>query len=141
MRPTLEVTTNPDQADREAIGKGLLAYNESKVGRSEGGPFAIRLRDSKGSVIGGLWGRYYYRWLFVEWLSVPEGLRGQGLGTEIMRMAEASATDLGCIGVWLDTFEFQARGFYEKLGYSVFGQIEDYPPGSRRFFLQKRLRK
>jgi len=43
----------------------------------------------------------------------------------------------GCSGAWLDAFSFQARGFYEKLGYAVFGSIEDYPPGHSRFFLKK----
>ncbi len=33
----------------------------------------------------------------------------------------------------------QARGFYEKLGYSVFGRLDDHPKGSARYFLNKRL--
>jgi hypothetical protein len=33
---------------------------------------------------------------------------------------------------------FQARGFYEKLGYEEFGQL-DYPPDHHRHFMQKRL--
>jgi hypothetical protein len=41
--------------------------------------------------------------------------------------------------VWLDTYSFQARGFYERLGYTVFGTINDYPPGHSRFFLTKTL--
>jgi hypothetical protein len=45
----------------------------------------------------------------------------------------------GCVGVWLDTFSFQARGFYEKLGYRVFGEVADYPPGHTRHFLKKSL--
>lgn len=56
-----------------------------------------------------------------------------------MGMAEAIAHDKGCVGVWLDTFSFQAPDFYQKLGYSVFGELKDYPPGYSRFFLQKRL--
>ena len=52
-----------------------------------------------------------------------------------MLAAEAEAIRLGCVGVWLDTFSFQARGFYEKLGYTLFGTIDDYPPGESRFFL------
>ena len=87
----------------------------------------------------GLWGVSYFRWLFVENFVLPEALRGQGLGTRLMREAEAVALARGCLGVWLDTFTFQARGFYEKLGYRVFGAIDDYPPGHRRFFLAKRL--
>jgi len=49
----------------------------------------------------------------------------------------ARASD--CIGIWLDTYEFQARGFYEKIGFEVFGTLEDHPAGSQRFFLRKRL--
>ncbi|MDB5698088.1 MAG: family acetyltransferase, partial [Alphaproteobacteria bacterium] len=47
--------------------------------------------------------------------------------------------DRGCVGVWLDTFSFQSRGFYEKLGYAVVGMIQDHPLGGARYFMQKRL--
>jgi len=56
-----------------------------------------------------------------------------------MNLAEQEADRRGCIGVWVDTHSFQAPGFYERLGYSPFGVIEDYPPGHSRLFLQKRL--
>ncbi len=128
-------------ADREAIGNVLRAYNQSKAGINISVPFVIRLRDDDGKVVGGLWGRTTYEWLFVEWLVVPEQLRGQGLGLQMMQKAEAEARSRKCIGMWLDTFEFQARGFYEKLGFSVIGQVEDLPRGSRRDFMQKRLDK
>jgi hypothetical protein len=54
-----------------------------------------------------------------------------------MNEAEAEAIRRGCRGAWLDTFSFQARGFYERPGYSIFGTIENFPPGHRRFFLKK----
>jgi hypothetical protein len=56
-----------------------------------------------------------------------------------MRAAEAVAIERGCIGVWLDTFAFQARPFYERLGYSVFGELRDHPRNSARYFLMKRF--
>jgi GNAT superfamily N-acetyltransferase len=140
MKPLIEVTHTPGPAEREAILGPLAAYNASKVGRTEVLPLAILLRDpADKQVIGGLTGRSLYDWLFIEWLVVPESLRGQGLGRDLMGRAEAVARARGCVGVWLDTFEFQARPFYEKLGYSVFGQIDDFPRGSCRYFLQKRL--
>jgi len=66
------------------------------------------------------------------------GYRGQGVGTELMRRGEAEAVARGCHGVWLDTFEFQARGLYERLGYTCFGELENYPVGPR-FFMSKRV--
>jgi hypothetical protein len=43
------------------------------------------------------------------------------------------------VGVWLDTFDFQAPEFYRQHGYVEFGHIDDYPPGHKRYFFQKRL--
>ncbi len=80
-----------------------------------------------------------FRHLFVELLFVPDSMRRAGIGRQVLRAAEEEAARRGCVGVWLDTFSFQARGFYERLGYTVFGTLDDYPPGHNRFFLEKRL--
>ena len=71
--------------------------------------------------------------------SVVLAPRGGGTGTTLMRRAEEIARQRDCIGMWLDPYSFQARGFYEKLGFTVFGQVDDHPPGEQRFFLQKRF--
>jgi ribosomal protein S18 acetylase RimI-like enzyme len=55
----------------------------------------------------------------------------------MLLQAEQEAKARGCRGVWLDTYSFQARGFYERLGYAVFGTLDDYPPGQSRIFLHK----
>ena len=66
--------------------------------------------------------------------------RGGGYGKALMEQAELIAVANECAGMWLDTYEFQARGFYEKLGFEVFGTLDDHPAGQKRFFLRKRLR-
>jgi ribosomal protein S18 acetylase RimI-like enzyme len=78
-----------------------------------------------------------WEWLFVDNLWVHDDLRGQGHGRDLLARAERRALEHGCHSAWLDTF--QALGFYEKCGYSVFGTLEDYPPGQTRYFLRKRL--
>ncbi|GGB17030.1 N-acetyltransferase [Sphingomonas metalli] len=130
---------SPTDADRDAILRPLVAHNDGKVGPTERHMIALALRDDAGETAGGLWGVVSYRWLFVQYLAVPPELKGQGHGRALMRAAEDEARRLGCVGIWLDTFSFQARGFYEKLGYAAFGQIDDYPPGESRFFLSKRI--
>jgi GNAT superfamily N-acetyltransferase len=97
------------------------------------------LRDNQGKAIGGLSGYLLYDWLFVQFLAVPETLRGQGLGERLLGRAEQFARDHGGVGMWLDTFEFGPVTYYEKLGFSEVGSIQDHPPGSRRLFLQKRF--
>jgi GNAT superfamily N-acetyltransferase len=128
-----------DPAVRTAIVNPLLAYNDSQTGRQDFRLLILTLANEQGQIDGGLWGRTSYDWLFVELLVVPEAARGQGLGTELMRRAETEAIARGCHHAWLDTFEFQARGFYEKLGYTCFGELADYPPGFSRYFLKKTL--
>ena len=133
------MTDVADDSIRKAIVEPLVAYNQAKTGRNDLRPLVLTLEDDDGAVVGGLWGRTAYGWLFVELLVVPESLRGTGLGTELMSRAETEAVARGCHGAWLDTFEFQARGFYERLGYTCFGELKDYPPGSARFFMRKSL--
>ena len=135
----LHIAEQPTLDDREAVLAPLRAYNERMAGPAHSEPLAILLRDEDGNSVGGLWGRSGYDWLFIEYLPVPEALRGKRMGSALIAEAERVARARGCCGVWLDTFAFQARGFYEKLGFSVFGTLEDHPRGSRRYFLSKRL--
>jgi GNAT superfamily N-acetyltransferase len=140
MNVRIEHTANPTEEDVLAILTPLRAYNVSQAGDAGAEKFALLVRDEDGDqVLGGLHGKLLYRWMFIELLAVPEQARGQGLGTRLMTMAEELARDKGCVGIWLDTFDFQAPEFYRALGYSEFAQINDYPPGHRRFFFQKRL--
>jgi GNAT superfamily N-acetyltransferase len=134
----MEPADAASDADHEAIFKPLLAYNETHVA-TDYEPFAIRLRDEAGDIVGGLFARKFYHWLFVELLFVPTAARGTGLGSAMLKRAELFAREKGCIGIWLDTFSFQAPDFYRKLGFVQFGALDDYPAGSTRFFFQKRL--
>lgn len=88
---------------------------------------------------GGLLGHTHWNWLFVSHLWVADPLRGRGYGRALMVQAEEEALRRGCDHAHLDTFDFQARAFYERLGYTVFGQLADYPSGHTRYFLQKEL--
>lgn len=139
MNPSIRFTDSADQAIRDAILGPLVAYNAQKTGGHDYRPLVLVLDDADGQAIGGLWGRTAYGWLFVELLFVPEALRSKGIGAELMSRAEREAMSRGCHGAWLDTFEFQARGFYERLGYTSFAQLPEYPPGFSRYFMKKAL--
>ena len=139
MQITLKL--DPDEADIDAVRVGLREYNQAQLGARV--PFyqniALHLRDDDGAIVGGLTATAVLDWLFVELLHVNETHRGHDHGSALMAEAEAYARANDLAGIWLDTFAFQARGFYEKLGFSVFGTLEDHPRGSRRYFLQKRF--
>jgi GNAT superfamily N-acetyltransferase len=128
----------PTLDDRQIILDRLGAFNRHTAGPTGFGPVCIGIYDGEGALQGGLWGATLFAWLTIDLLFVPEELRGRGAGAELIARAEAEARGRGCIGAWLNTFSFQARGFYEKQGYRVFGEIADHPPGGARYFLQKR---
>ena len=139
MNLRIELTQSPTEEQRQAILQPLIEYNDAQTGGSKSEPFALMVKDENGEILGGLYGRMIFRWMFIELLSVPEQGRGQGIGSKLMAQAEALAREKNCHGLWLDTFDFQAPEFYRKLGFSQFGEIVDYPPGHKRHYFQKRL--
>lgn len=140
MSVRIEFTGQPTEEDQLAILKPLRAYNVSQAGDAGAEKFALLVRDEHtNEVLGGLHGKLLYRWMFIELLVVPEQTRGQGMGSRLMGMAEDLAREKNCVGIWLDTFDFQAPDFYRRHGFSEFGQLQDYPPGHQRLFFHKRL--
>src|ERR1700733_7594786 len=138
LSPALRHRGRAERGGRRGPPNGLEALNESKwPGHPQWRPLAVFARDGE-SIVAGLAGETYSGWLFIRYLWVSEARRGQGIGRKLMGGAEARALERGCHSAWVDTFSFQAPGFYPKLGYTIFGEL-DYPPGHKRFFLQKRL--
>ena len=140
MTHTLTLTADIQESDRSAIVAQVIDYNNSQAGLGNGRALFVLLRDENNEVTGGLLGATGRGWLFVDHLVVPASLRGMGVGTEMMKAAEVEAITRGCDDAWLNTFEFQARGFYEKLGYTCFGELPNYPAGFSRFFMKKSLK-
>ena len=104
------------------------------------GPLALLLRrPGTAETVGGLWASVSFDWMAIDYLFVPEEWRGRGLGLRLLAAAEREAVQRGCVGLWLNTFGFQAPGFYRKAGFEVFGMLDDSPRGSQRLFLRKRL--
>ena len=134
----IHVTDNPSADELAAIGEGLAAFNESDVGSSGRRPLAVLVRTGDG-LVGGLSGYTAWGWLYVQWLWIAQGQRGQGLAARLLAAAEAEASARGCHGAHIDTFNPQALHVYQKAGYVVFGSLPDFPPGRTRSFLAKSL--
>jgi GNAT superfamily N-acetyltransferase len=134
----LSFEDRPSWEDREVIDDGLGEYNTRFLRDPAFAYFGLFVRDDARAIRAGLIGHVYAGWLFVNLLWVHADLRRGGIGRGLMAEAERRAIALGCRSSYLDTFSFQAPGFYAKLGYREFGRI-DYPPDHQRIFLQKQL--
>lgn len=139
--PGMDIIDGEHEALHRTILNGLRAFNAKLFSdHPPGQDLAIALRDPRsGDAVGGLIGRTSGGWLAIELLFVPEEFRGIGLATKLIAMAEEEAVRRGCHSAWLDTLNPGARQLYERLGYVVFGELKDYPIGSSRTFLQKKL--
>ena len=81
-----------------------------------------------------LWG-----WIYIDELWISPEYRGEGLGRQLMRLAEKFARSQDLQGLWLWTQSWQAAGFYERLGYSQFTRFDDFPRGHSRIGFRKKL--
>jgi GNAT superfamily N-acetyltransferase len=118
----------------------LGQFNEQAVGPPAGVSYVLVITaPGSDEILGGLRAVSYWGSFYITDVVVPEAARGQDLGSELMREAEREARARGCAHMWLDTFAFQARPFYERLGFEIFGQLDGPAPYFPRYFLQKPL--
>ena len=135
---TLTQADEPTEVALE-IFNALREYNEAQAGPSGRRKLTLFLRNREGRIVGGLQGSTARGWLHVGLLVVREEARRQGWGRKLLCAAEDEARARGCRNAYLDTFNFQARPFYEKQGYIVFGTLEDHAGGHELYFLRKSL--
>jgi ribosomal protein S18 acetylase RimI-like enzyme len=136
-----EIVFDPLPGDdlRRFVTEGLASHNIAATGQADWYPVGFFLKSAHGEWLGGLLGNIWGGWLHVThlWLATPA--RRHGHGTRLMRAAEEYAVARGCRRATLETASYEARPFYEKLGYRVFAELNDYPPGYTKYFLRKEL--
>ena len=137
----LEIVFDPLPSDALSrfITESLASYNIAATGQESWYPVGFFLKSRSGEWLGGLLGNIWGGWLHVTHLWVAAPARHSGNGTRLLRAAEQYAVERGCFAATLETASFEARPFYEKLGYEVFAALEDYPPGHTKFYLRKQL--
>lgn len=135
---TPEVVYSPTEQDIKAIYNGLSEFNETEFADVEEQSLACLYRSESGELLGGVYGRLFYDCLHIKYLWLSEPLRKQGLGKELLHTIEQQAKRQGVRRFYLDTYTFQAPGFYEKYGYRETGRYSDFPkPGVDKVFYAK----
>ena len=140
----IEVTTEPSAADLDCISQGIQAFNRRTVPGipevAEDLKFAVFAGNTDGEIVGGIRAKAFWGYLCIELLWLDEAERNRGVGTRLVLDAEAFALQHGFSRSRVETTSFQAKPFYEKLGYEVYGELEDCPEGHTSYYLKKQLR-
>ncbi|EFU76849.1 acetyltransferase, GNAT family [Lachnoanaerobaculum saburreum DSM 3986] len=117
----------------------IRAYNRSNREPSKSEPLNIYLEDEQGNLKAGMVAETFGNWLEIEYLYVSDDLRGQGIGSKILKVAERESKERGCKYSFVDTFNFQALKFYEKHGYKEVFALKKYPYTGERYYYTKEL--
>jgi GNAT superfamily N-acetyltransferase len=128
-----------EQPAWEIVGSGIREYNTQQAGDGHSLLLCFVLYAPDGSIVGGIIGETHWNWLFINLMWIQEELRDRGYGRELLAAAEEEGSKRGATNAYLDTFSFQAPDFYKKHGYQVFGVLDDFPQGHKRYYLTKKL--
>jgi GNAT superfamily N-acetyltransferase len=138
-RRDLVVESHPAVADVRFLEDRLYEHNVAQTGVDDGQWLAIFVRDDQQQICAGLEGWTWCGSCLIRHVWVHEALRGQGYGTRLMRAAEQEAAARGCSHMVLESYNFQAPAFYQRLGYEVFAVLEEHPHQHRNYYLHKWL--
>jgi GNAT superfamily N-acetyltransferase len=147
---TWRITFEADEALEDELTDRLVAHNQeaSEAVRRRFQPDNLRARpvqayavDGTGRLVGGCNGSTIdvWHWLTVDTMWVDASMRRQGIARGLLAAVEDEARARGCRWAKLNTWDFQAPGFYEHLGYVVYGREIDYPPGHINYLMRKDL--
>ena len=125
----------------EILSNGIQSYNESIIGKYTRKPFTIYAKNKEnGEIIGACAGKITGKFCYIHRLWVDPDYRRKGIGSELFYQMENYAKNRNCQTVSLDTAEFQSKGFYEKLGYSVISIVDGIIfSGYKQYFMSKSL--
>ena len=139
----IELTEAPSAQDLKIIGQGIKTYNQAylpdDVVFEPDTRFAVFARNQQGEVVGGVRATADWNYCLIELLWLSNAVRGSGVGTQLMAQAESYAKEKGFAYIRTETVDFQAKPFYEKLGYKVYGELPDFPKGHTTYCLVKKL--
>lgn len=132
----IQMDKEPDPQDKQIIVDGMLAYHASKGHPRKTDSFSVLMKDGN-EVVGAVMVGFLWNGMEIQTLWVKEVLRGKGYGSKLLQIAEAEAMKRGVNLAYTNTFTWQAPEFYKKMGYQVYGEIKDFPPGNNLTYFFK----
>lgn len=130
--------------EEDLVWKGIIQYNSAVIHLKQSVPeIPVNrvLKDKDGNIIGGINCILFYCWntMYIDMLWVSENHRKNGHGSKLLNEIERIAREEKCTLIHLETMDFQAKDFYTKNGYEIFGELENVPNGHKRYYMRKVL--
>ena len=139
----LQLDISPSADDLDVLNHGIKAFNRDhlpdEVTFEEDTRFAVFAKDEHGEIVGGIRATAFWNYCFIELLWLSKEVRGKGVGSKLIKRVEAHARENGFEYIRTETVSFQAKPFYEKMGYEVFGELTDHPKGHTTYCVVKAL--
>lgn len=129
----------PSSEELQFLEDRLYEFNSAQIGQDDGKLFAIFIRNDQQEIVAGVSGWTWAKACEIRALWVHSSWRGQGYGRGLLESAEKEARVRGCTVILLSSHSFQAPAFYQKCGYKLEWQLDDFPPGHQHCYLVKRF--
>lgn len=139
VRYQFEYQSDPQPEDEKILFEGINDQAVLKKNMERIHSFGIFIKNAQGVVLGGAKGITYYGCLYVDMLWIKEELRSQGLGKKLMMEAEKIGCERQCAFATVNTMDWEALTFYQKLGYEIEFIREGYIKDSKLYMLRKQL--
>ncbi len=96
------------------------------------------IKDKNGQIIAKILSKVYiWNCLYIETLWVEEEHKEDGLDAKLLNEIEKIAQKKGCFLIFVDTFDFQAKNFYEKHGFEIFSNSKECLSEHKKYFMKK----
>ncbi|MGO2010468.1 MAG: GNAT family N-acetyltransferase [Pseudoalteromonas sp.] len=133
-----QLKSDDSESLNQLLREHIVDFNKAHFDASRL-PLGFKFVDKNQQIVAGVFAQVFGHWLQINWLWCAPNVRGKGFAKKLLDKVEQKGKGLGALYVQLDTLDFQARPFYEKNGYSVKYQMNNYPLTGTRFFMEKVL--
>lgn len=137
MTYQLTFESNPHPNDIQVLGDAIMQQATEKRGFKPLDIFAFFIRDNQQTIIGGCNGCTLYGCLYIDQLWVSDVIRNQGFGTRLVEEAIQYGKENGCTFATVNTMDWEALGFYQKLGFKIEFERHGFLKNSIFYFLRK----
>ena len=129
----------PTPEELQFLEDRLYEFNAARTGQADGEQFAFFIRGDHQEIVAGISGWTWAQACEIRALWVHTSFRGRGYGRALLESAERQARARGVKVILISSYSFQAPAFYQKHGYELAWQLDDFPPGHQYCFLVKRF--